>query len=570
MLKIKVIRWKNFLSTGNVMTEVRLDSHRNTLFIGKNGHGKSTVMDAVTFALYGKPYRNINKPDLVSWTNKKDCLVEVEFDTLGKSYMIRRGLKPAVFDIICDGEILNKEASTLDYQEILEKTILKSSYKGFKQINIVSAKLHKPLLELTPAERRIVVEDLLDIRIFSIMNVIAKKRLVDLKEDIVKNSNEYDNLVERISYLEKTIDSIQSNNEDKIEDLKKQIEVIDTTIIASVDREIELKGFVEVLSEEIEKYTKAPSRRSALKDVRVKLNTKLTTNKEDRSFFTENVKCPTCLQGISHDHSQSIISNLDGIIENQIDNITKVEQELKKLDQDIEELERLTKDVARYNAEISKLKITIDSKKSERKRLSNDILKLSKTDDLQRDTEERLQDSKDALVLVKQKKNLLSITKEDLETSIELLKDTGIKAKIIKKYIPILNKKINKYITQMGMDIEFKLDETFKESIKFGYNEISYGSLSAGETMRIDFAILWAFRDIAKQKNSINTNLLILDEVMDSSMDEEGMDEFEQIQKLLPETNTIIISHKPQLQSKFDRVIEFIKEKNYSFIKGSE
>lgn len=567
MLIFKTIRWKNLLSTGNHFTEINLSSTNTSLIVGKNGHGKSTILDALTFALFGKPFRKINKPLLVNSINKKDCVVEIEFDIGEKSYKIIRGIKPTIFEIYCNGELLNQDAAVKDYQEFLENNILKMNMKSFMQIVVLGSASFTPFMQLTPADRRLVIENLLDIQIFSVMNVIAKQKMQDNKDNLERNKIELKSKAEHLEYIKKTLKSLKKSNDDKIEkyqsdikDAEENIKKLSLTINNLIEERNDILANIPDISKLKNKHAKL-----------IALQSKIKTNKDSSQnnikFYQDNDTCPTCLQNIDKDFKHNIVCSTKDKIVEQNDAIEKIKIEIKSCIDSISDVEkRLTEeqnirqDIVEKESNVKYYeKIVNDNKKYIETLINADSI-ISENEKEEEDTKQKILD------LTKIREELLEERKL-IETSIGLLKDGGIKTKIVKQYLPVINKTINKYLSQMGFFVDFNINENFEETIKSRHRDtFSYQNFSEGEKTRIDLALLFTWRAIAKTKNSANTNLLILDEILDGSLDANGTDEFIKIIKYLTDgTNSFIISHKTdQLSDKFNKVYKFEKIKNFS------
>lgn len=567
MIKFKTIRWKNFLSTGNIFTEIQLDANANNLIIGSNGAGKSTILDALTFSLFGKAFRNINKPGLVNSVNDKDCVVELEFDTNNKKYKIVRGIKPSIFEIHCDGTILNQDSASKDYQEHLEKFILKMNYKSFTQIVILGSASFTPFMQLKPAERRTVIEDLLDIQIFSVMNVITKQKSQLNKELLEKNRLEIAGKEEKKVYIEKTISGLRQNN------LEKKNEYVDA-IKSHNEVYAQIKSDIEKNEKERESLLNEASEQASLRDRHKKLvklqsgiEIKLSNHEDHFQFFDNHDECPTCNQKIDEDFKA------DKIIETGV-KIGELKQGLNdinnKIDYCLNEISKIDTILIKVNGlknEITSLKTKQSHIISTINELEDKVASLENSDKLLNDNENELKNVNNDLINLEKEKEKLLNDRKYIETALNLLKDGGIKSKIIKQYIPIINKHINKYLAQMGFFVNFNINEQFEETIKSRFrDDFAYDNFSEGEKMRIDLSLLFTWRTIAKMKNSVNTNLLILDEVFDSSLDSNGTEEFLKIMwNMIGDTHTFVISHKQdQLFDKFQKVYKFEKVKNFS------
>jgi DNA repair exonuclease SbcCD ATPase subunit len=566
MINFRTIRWKNLLSTGNYFTEIQLDQHQNTLVVGDNGSGKSTLLDALCFALFGKAFRNINKPNLLNSINQKDCVVEVTFDTNGKSYKVVRGIKPNVFEIYQDNELMNQDASTRDYQEVLEKFILKLNYKSFTQIVILGSASFTPFMQLSAADRRAIIEDLLDIQIFSTMNGVVKDKMTNNKDLIATNKHQMDLLQQKYDLQKKHLDQLKENNEQKIKEYEKEIE----TNTATVEQ---IMAQIDMVSDQIDKLNDAVADKAET-DAKVKKITKLESQietnlakiKKDIVFFQNHDDCPTCRQSIAQSFKESELVSLTA-------KSTECEHGLKLLEQKLsteqEKLNKITEQqriIQTKQVEIATKNTTISELNKYIKKLNKMILELRESKGVDDDNANELQEISNQLKDYKDSLKKLIDEKTYYEVAGNLLKDSGIKTKIVKQYLPVINKLVNKYLATLDFFVNFNLDESFKETIKSRHrDEFSYNNFSEGEKQRIDMALMLTWRAVAKLKNSSNTNLLILDEVFDSSLDVNGTEYLMNILHMLDGVNLFVISHKGDiLQDKFANVIRFKKVKNFS------
>jgi DNA repair exonuclease SbcCD ATPase subunit len=569
MILFKVIRYKNFLSTGNVFTEIPLNKDANTLIIGSNGAGKSTILDALTFALFGKAFRKINKPLLINSVNGKEAVVEIEFDVNGKQYKVIRGIKPNIFEIYCNGTLLNQDSASKDYQVYLEKFILMMNYKSFVQIVVLGSASFTPFMQLSAADRRAIIEDLLDIEIFTTMNVIAKQRMQVNRELLEKNRVAIAGKEEKKVYIEKTINNLKQNNEEKKSDLLAQLQQQMETL-ANIKKCIDdLEKERDVLLEKASDNVKSKEKHKKLISLQSKIETNLQRTQKEKSFYDDNDSCPTCRQTIDVTFKAVAVETTNKKIEEYETGLQKIVDEIAICIEHINETDRLITKSNNIRNDVSSQKAKMSSIISSINDLEDQIEKLGSSDSMMLDSINELETTTNDLKTLSNEREQLLEEKLYVETAINLLKDGGIKTKIIKQYLPIINKLINKYLSQMGFFVNFNINEQFEETIKSRYrDEFSYQNFSEGEKMRIDLAILFAWRTIAKMKNSINTNLLILDEVFDSSLDVNGTDEFLKIMwNLTDGTNTFVISHKTDaLLDKFSRVIRFEKHKNFSRI----
>ena len=569
MIVFKSVQWKNFLSTGNSPNKVLLNKSQTTLIIGKNGEGKSTILDALCFSLFGKPFRNINKGQLVNSINGKGCSVEIEFDINGKEYKIIRGIKPNVFEIWQDGEMINQDAASRDYQKILEQQILKLNYKTFTQVVILGSASFVPFMQLPVSQRRDVIEDILDIRIFSTMNSLLKEKIQETKDAITKIENEISTAKTKVDSQTQIIKTISEAKTSAIESIGAKISV-NTTEILSCEGEIQfilseintLKASIndkETVSEDIDKA----------KSIRSKLLQKIETCEHNTEFFNEHDVCPSCSQDIPEEYKEGIIKDLNEKLLDNNTKITELETILTNLNAKLLQINEVVGQITDKNIELSTRNSTITLLNKQVRELEAETQRV-KSDTTNIDEEKgKLKDlAKEAISKISQKTQLQEQRNLEDVANI-LLKDTGIKTAIIREYLPIMNKLINKYLQAMDAYIHFELDEAFNESVKSRFrDDFTYASFSEGEKMRIDLSILFTWRQIAKMKNSVNTNLLLLDEIFDSSLDTAGTDYFLNLMNQFGEnTNIFVISHKgDQLFDKFRSVIKFEKRNDFSII----
>jgi len=554
LIYFKDIRWKNLLSTGNQFTEVQLNKSSTTLIVGENGSGKSTVLDALCFGLFNKPFRRINRPQLVNSINDGGLLVEIEFDYGSKSYKVRRGIKKNIFEIYVDGKRLNQDAKVTDQQEYLEKTILKLNYKSFTQIVLLGTAGFVPFMQLKSIDRRAIIEDLLDIQIFSVMNVLLKNKISENKED---SQNIEVNRKLSVAHI--------SNTEEAINDLKKtktnQIQQNESDINTNEEEVDRLNTTVKKLMDEISKDKTAQSLEE-WRGFQNGIERKMLASESEIEFYEKNDICLTCNQELSEEHKHKMIEEHHGLLH-------ESGGALLRLGNKIEDLQTRLDYVSKVQTAITTNQNQIQAISSYITKLKDQIKEIEAREDDIEDKIRRLRNLKGDLKNCMEKQEKLSAQKQLFETAYVLLKDTGIKTRIIKQYLPIMNTLINKYLASLDFFVSFNLDEKFEEKIKSRHrDEFTYDSFSEGEKMRIDLALLFTWRTIAKMKNSVNTNLLILDEVFDSSLDANGTEEFLKIiNQLAGKQNTFIISHKGDvLFDKFKNVIKFEKYKNFSRI----
>jgi DNA repair exonuclease SbcCD ATPase subunit len=569
MIIFKKLSWRNFLSTGNTSTEVFLNKSHSTLIVGTNGAGKSTILDALTFALFGKPFRNINKPSLCNSINGKNCVVEIEFEIGTNEYKIIRGIKPNVFEIWLNSTRLNQDAAAKDYQNILEQQILRLNYKTFTQVVILGSASFVPFMQLPAWQRREVIEDILDIGVFSAMNSILKERINENKDQLNLLENKISIAKNNVEVQKKLIGTLVNSKKEQVDQIRKQIKDNETEISGNEARWEELNNQMNDILSHADNDKELEHLITATTKAKTKfIHTKEQTTK-NLAFFENNETCPSCSQGIPHEHKTTIIDSLNKDSAEIDSNIATVEEAYSKLLKRQEILNQINKNLLTLNAQCNSINTANSTLIKQNKKLEADIL-LTNQDTTNIDEEKRkLKEIADEALLFIDKKSQLYQEKQIHEVSAVLLKDTGIKTAIIKEYLPAMNKLINGYLTAMDFYVHFELDESFNEVIKSRFrDEFTYASFSEGEKMRLDLAILFTWRQIAKMKNSVNTNLLILDEIFDSSLDNSGTDYFLSVMNALSDqSNVFVISHKgDQLFDKFHSVIKFEKKNDFSAI----
>src|SRR6056300_1762850 len=559
MIYFKKLRWRNFLSTGNQFIEVDLAKSPSTLIIGTNGSGKSTMLDALCYALFNRSFRNIKKEQLVNTINQNDCEIEVEFETNGKKYKIIRGIKPNKFEIYCNNVLLNQDASNVDYQNMLEQNILKCNYRAFCQVVILGSSSYQPFMHLRARYRREVVEEILDIRVFSYMDLLIRHKQSELSKAITDVRHRYDLMSEKYELQKKHFEQIQSRDTSNIEDRKQQLK-------ENEQSNYDYNQKLQLLNEKIistkaeiwggDKHNKKAAQLSKLE---TKIETNLSNHKKNLQFFEENDNCPTCTQPIDKVFKQNKISELESGLKNLLNEIDKTQNKIKEMNKINEKLSELNISIAKINTSISEIN-------RHSNRLDTEIAKLESDRQNTNKVAEEIEQLKNELLEINVEKEKVIEDKKYTDIAREILNDTGVKANIIKKYLPIMNNLINKYLQSMDFFVNFHLDEEFNETIKSRFRDtFNYNSFSEGEKLRIDLALLFTWRTIAKMKNSTNTNLLILDEIFDSSLDSQGTEDFFKILKTLTNENTFIISHKGDiLFDKFTNIIKFEKYKNFT------
>ena len=567
MINFKYVRWKNFLSTGNQPTEIQLDKNPTTLIIGENGAGKSTVLDALCFGLFGKPFRTISKNQLVNSINNGSTVVEIEFTIGSIEYKVVRCIKPNKFEIYQNGKMMNQEANVRDYQKILEQNILKLNYGSFTQVVILGSSTFIPFMQLKARHRREVVEEILDIKIFSTMNLILKGKLKTVLEDIRDIDYQYDLASEKIGLQENLIADLQQNKDKIVKQKQETVDLNKKEVSNRVEEKDKLEKQNEILLSSISDKDKIENKHSKLKEFRATLNEKHKSHTSMINFFESNEDCPTCQQHIDEVFKETMITSKKTDI-NQLDTgLSKLKTEMTSVNTLVNNIKHTTEEIRENTVNLAKINTSIKELEKFNVKLQTEIDQYTKDGVGQSDTD-RLRELKDISLEIGKRRTKLREDKVYYEAARSMLMDTGIKTKIIKQYLPIMNKLINKYLTSMEFYVNFTLDENFEETIKSRYrDEFSYASFSEGEKMRIDLALLFTWRAIAKMKNSTNCNLLMLDEIFDSSLDGTGTDEFLKILNTLSGENVFVISHKQDaLADKFRETIRFEKIRNFSHV----
>ena len=566
MIYFKKLRWRNFLSTGNQFIEVDLAKSPSTLIIGSNGSGKSTLLDALCFSLFNRPFRTIKKEQLVNTINNNDCEIQVEFETNGKQYKVVRGIKPNLFEIYCNNVLINQDASNVDYQNMLEQNILKCNYRAFCQVVILGSSSYEPFMHLRARYRREVVEEILDIRVFSHMDLLLRHKQAELSKNVIDVKHRFDLMNEKYELQKAHFEQIQNRDNTDIEDRKNQLKENDKS-------NYEYNQKLQLLNEKIistkaeiwggDKYTRKGTELSKLE---TKIETNLSNHKKTLSFFENNDTCNTCTQPIDKVFKQQKINSEANKISELEAGLMQLTGEIKKNQSKIDEMNNIKDRINDLNISVAKINTSISEINRHSNRLDTEIAKLESEKDNTGKIAYELDQLKEELKTINIDKEKVVEEKKYIDIAREILNDTGVKAKIIKKYLPIMNNLINKYLQSMDFFVNFHLDEEFNETIKSRFRDtFVYNSFSEGEKLRIDLALLFTWRTIAKMKNSTNTNLLILDEIFDSSLDGSGTEDFFKILKSLTSENTFIISHKGDiLFDKFTNIIKFEKYKNFT------
>ena len=568
MIIFKTIKWKNFLSTGNQFTEVELTKEKSTVIVGANGAGKSTILDALTFALFSKPFRKINKPQLLNSINQSDCVVELEFDVGKNKYKVVRGIKPAKFEIYQNGVALDENASVVDQQKHFEQTILKMNYKSFTQIVVLGSSTFVPFMRLPLAARREIIEDILDIQIFSTMNVNLKEKVKVTNDELKDHEYKLSLIKEKIDMQKQFMLDIEKKNKEYIQEKENKK---DTLLTEALNHETEILNNNETIDTKtaaVSDTTKLKATISKVTFLKEKLTTKQKSHSREKKFFEQNNDCPTCGQSIEEHFKQEKITLLSNKLAEVEKGVSDLGQQLSNLQAQENTFVFLIGEINELNQQNRQLTNDINSLHRRIEELDDDIRKLRDSDVNQREQFSILKSLNEDGKRIQETVSETKEEKDCLLTAAQLLKDSGIKTRIIKKYLPTMNKLINDYLDKMEFSTSFMLNENFEEVIKSRYrDEFSYESFSEGEKARIDIALLLTWRSIAKLKNSVDTNLLILDEIFDGSLDQNGNSDLGWILKTFDEkTNVFVISHRDNIADKFDRCLRFEKHKNYSYV----
>jgi DNA repair exonuclease SbcCD ATPase subunit len=569
MIVFKTLKWKNFLSTGNTFTEFNLNGAKTNLIVGANGAGKSTILDALTFSLFGKPFRKINKPMLMNSINGSDLVTEIEFESGKNQFKIVRGIKPGLFEIWQNGALLDQSSSTTDYQKYLEQNILKMNYKSFTQIVVLGSSTFVPFMRLPVASRREIIEDILDIQIFSIMNLNLKEKIKTSGDELKEKDYEIDLLEEKITMQKNFIVNLELQNKNDIEEKNTKVIHLTQVVKEVNDKLEELNQNRNAVGDEIKEFSNATTKLKKLGNLRGKIQQKFSSHRKEHEFFTENTTCPTCTQHISEDLRDTKVSEI-------LNSIKELKQGMEEMEAAISlEEERETKftklsqewnslfnDIQIQQFQISSYQSQIQDLQKEITNLQNNNANRNEEDSKLSTLQTKLDEAKNQLTTIKEEQ-------ECLRAAAMLLKDNGIKTRIIKRYLPVMNDLINKYLQNMDFYVNFTLDENFEETIKSRYRDsFSYESFSEGEKARIDIALLLTWRAVAKLKNSVDTNLLILDEIFDGSLDTNGSSELGWILKNFDDnTNVFVISHRENMEDKFDKTWKCEKIKNFSVVR---
>lgn len=568
MIIFKKVTMRNFFSVGNTPVEINLDTHKKTLVIGKNGASKSSCMlDSIVFALYGKPFRKTNKPNIVNSINKSGLLVSLEFSIGSREYKVVRGIKPGIFEIYQNGVLVNQDAKTKDYQEYLEKYILKTNYKSFINVVILGSARYTPFMSMSASDRRAIIEELLDIQIFSTMNLLLKDKISKQKEELSMQNYNIDITKEKIELQKQNIQEYKDKTKEQI---KQKLEEIDKSNlqIENSQKDIELiQKHIFALETKIKDKTTVEGKKNKLISIESKIETNLKKIKKESEFYENNDNCPTCKQSIDQEHKEKQLKQNKIKLDEFNTGLEKLSSDVVSLEKRLSEIKKINSHIQEHQSEIVRINASIIAIQNYIKKELEQINKISETFDGFEENNERLNSLFEELSKYENSKSELNEIKRYYDFSSVLLKDGGIKTRIIKQYLPVMNKLINTYLSKLNFFVNFNINENFEEIIKSRYrDEFRYENFSEGEKLRIDLSILFAFRQIAKMKNSVNTNLLIMDEILDSSLDLEGADQFlDLIDSFDNNTNIVVISHRgDQLGDKFDRTLKFEKKKNFT------
>jgi len=566
MICFQKIRWRNFLSTGNQWTEIQLDEKSTTIVIGSNGAGKSTVLDALTFSLFNKPFRKINKPQLLNSMNEKDCLVEIEFKVGSTDWMVRRGMKPNIFEIHRNGKVLDQMADVGTQQKWLEQNVLKMNYKSFTQIVILGSSTFVPFMQLPVSSRREVIEDLLDIKIFSAMNMIIKDKIRTVRDQVKTLELKKSSLKDKVQMQQNFIEELENQAQKNIADKESKIQTLLEEENDAMNLNIKLVEEMDDFQKVMRSYESSSAMLKKLGNLKGKISNKVSTVTKEHKFFNENTVCPTCTQGIEEEFRLNKIKDAHNKKEELESGFQELETAIQKEEERERQFLKLSKEVTKLTNEISQNNVKISGYQRQVRDLESEIQTITTQLENRNSEHEKLAEFNKNL---RETYELLGEKKQTIQYhdfAYTLLKDGGVKTKIIKKYLPLINQQVNKYLQMMDFYINFKLDEEFNETVQSPIHEnFSYASFSEGEKMRIDLALLFTWREVARFKNSVNTNLLIMDEVFDSSLDGMGTEEFLKIVRfVIKGANIFVISHKESLHDKFDGLIRFEKVKGFS------
>ena len=568
MIILEKVRYKNLLSIGNSFIEIELNKNPTTLLIGKNGSSKSTVIESITFALFKKAYRPINLPQLINSINEKECLVELEFSINHDQWMVRRGLKPNVFELYKNGQLLEQDASAVDQQKWFEQNVLKMNYKTFVQIVILGSSNYVPFMQLPLASRREIIEDLLDIRIFSSMNVVVKEKLKTIKDELKQLYISETHLHDKVTMQRSFIDGIEKDSNTRINEKQNRIKELTTFINKMLTDNRAIEESVKELTEQSIEVSNSTQKLKKLGTLKGTVTQRIGTILKDLDFFSKNSVCPTCTQDIDEEFKQNKIDEYQKSSDKLKEGRKEIEEAIEKEEERVETFNTLSKEIIKLNQKIHSHNMLISNSQKQITDLNNEIEQIQENIQNRNSEHEKLEELEKQLLQAQEDFLKLKDSLQYYEYMSSLLKDGGVKTRIIRKYLPVINQLINRYLNTMDMFINFSFDEEFNETINSPlHDNFSYSSFSEGQKQRINLSILWTFRELVKIKNSTNTNLLIFDEILDSSLDESGIEEFIKIIKyVFTDTNTFIISHREGVTEKFEHIIEFEKQGNFSRI----
>ena len=566
MITFKNIKYKNFLSTGNTPIEVKLNKSNTTLIVGANGSGKSTLLDALCFVLFNKPFRIIKKEQMINTVNNSDCLIELEFEVGTNSYLVRRGIKPNIFEIYQNDKLLNQDASSLDYQKYLENNIMRLNYRSFLQVVLLGSSSYEPFMKMKPRYRREVVEEILDIRVFGLMDLILRPQQSELTRNVTDLSHKCDLIESKYETELKHFNAISDLNMNDLDGKKRLLE-------KNGQANYDYNRKIDKLNDELERHrdnikdqSKEQAKMTKLSKLEAKIEQNLETHKKNLDFFEQNDNCPTCTQSIELDFKGEKIKFEKGKLSTLNEGMTQIMSEISKQEEHLNAMDKISKKVYEMNVEVSKLQTSVEELDKYSNNIHEEIKSLQNKQTDGRDIEKQLEQLKIDLEESKVERDKILDQQKYVNVLRNILNDKGAKSQIIKKYVPIMNNLINQYLQSMEFFISFHLDEEFNETVKSRFRDtFNYNNFSEGEKMRIDLALLFTWRHIAKMKNSVNTNLLILDEIFDSSLDGQGTDDFFKIIKTMTKENIFIISHKGDiLFDRFTEVVRFEKFKNFT------
>ena len=566
-ITFKKLRYKNILSTGNVFTEIDLNKSNTTLISGGNGSGKSTVLDAIVFALYGKPFRKINKPQLINSINQKDMIVEIEFTTGTNHFMVRRGIKPGIFEIHKNGALIDQESATRDYQSYLEQNVLNLNYKSFNQIVVLGSATYVPFMELPAHARREIIEDLLDIQVFSTMNTLLKEKISMNKGAITENAYQKDLAESKLESAKEHNDSIRKIREDEVNKIKEKMNDHIKKIEDDKEKIETIQDIIDVLMNDIQDKAEVKGKHEKARSLKSELETSLRSLTKELNFYHDNDNCPTCKQGIAHDFKETVITEKGKKLEELKSGIQNLSEKIKDYEQRLESISSVETQITNANMKISDYRASIKVSKSALVSFKNELTKAE--EEVEAIDTSKLEEFQRQVKLIEKDQTELYNHKEVLNVVATMLKDGGIKTKIIRQYIPVMNKLINKYLAAFDLFVDFHIDENFNEVIKSRFRDtFSYASFSEGEKLRITLSIMLAWRTVAKLRNSVSTNLLVLDETLDGAMDGVGVENLiDTLHNLNSDDNIFVISHRgDQFGDKFESHIKFQKVKNFSEI----